>query len=111
MLGHDWGIINPKLYTMHTPRIVGATTLFFGGCTEAQLKAKGRWSSDIAFIYSRVCPQQERDLVRLIASTDATPFLEKSDEHWNAVAHSDTTADVDGVDSDLDEGDELFEEP
>ena len=110
-LGTDWGIVNPKLYTMHTPRIVGATTLFAAGCTEAQLKAKGRWSSDIAFIYARVCPQQERDLVRMIASTDATPFLEKGDEHWNAVAHSDTTADDDGLDSDLDEGDELFEEP
>ena len=37
--------------------------------------------------------------------------VEKGDEHWNAVAHSDTTADDDGFDSDLDEGDELFEEP
>ena len=36
-----------KLCTMHTPRIVGAATLSFGGCTEAQLKAKGRWSSDM----------------------------------------------------------------
>ena len=47
----------------------------------------------------------------MIASTDATPFLEKGDDHRNAVAHSDTTADDDGFDSDLDEGDELFEEP
>ena len=41
-LGPEWNIQNPKLCTMHTPRIVGATTLFYGGCTEAQLKAKGR---------------------------------------------------------------------
>ena len=26
----EWNIENPKLYTMHTPRIVGATTLFYG---------------------------------------------------------------------------------
>ena len=62
-LGTAYNIHNPKLYTMHTPHIAGATTLFYGDCTEAQLKAKGRWSSDIAFIYSRVCPQQERVLI------------------------------------------------
>ena len=111
VLDPDWGVLNSKLYTIHTPRVVGATTLFAAGCTEAQLKAKGRWSSDIAYIYVRVCPQQERELVRMIASTDATPFLEKGDGHWNAVAHSDTTTDDGGFDSDLDEGNELFEEP
>ena len=101
VLGPNWGVLNSKLYTMHTPRIVGATTLLAAGCTEAQLKAKGRWSSGIAYIYARVCPQQERGLVRVIASTDATPFLEKGDGHWNAAAHSDTTADDEGFDSDL----------
>ena len=50
-------------------------------CNYTAIKAKGRWSSDIAYIYARVCPQQERDLVRMIASTDATPFLEKGDDH------------------------------
>ena len=107
-LGPEWNIENPKLYTMHTPRIVGATTLFFGGCTEAQLKAKGRWSSDIAFIYSRVCPQQERDLIRLMASTDATPFLEKGDGFWDSVAHFEESGEAE-YDSDIDAYDELIE--
>ena len=106
-----WRILDPKLYTMHSPRIVGATTLFAAGCTEAELKAKGRWSSDIAFIYARVCPQQERNLIRAMASTDATPFLEKGDDLWNSVAHCDYADDPTSVidyDSDLDEGDELI---
>ena len=107
-LGSEWNIQNPKLYTMHTPRIVGATTLFFGGCTEAQLKAKGRWSSDIAFIYSRICPQQERDLIRLMASTDAAPFLEKGDGFWDSVAHFEETGEVE-YDSDIDAYDELID--
>ena len=107
-LSSEWNIENPKLYTMHTPRIVGATTLFFAGCTEAQLKAKGRWSSDIAFIYSRVCPQQERDLIRMMASTDATPFLEKGDGFWDSVAHFQEPSEAE-YDSDLDAYDELFE--
>ena len=106
-----WRIKDPKLYTLHTPRIVGATTLFAAGCTEAELKAKGRWSSDIAYIYSRVCPQQERNLIRAMASTDATPFLEKGDDFWNSVAHCDYADEPTSVvdyDSDLDEGDELI---
>ena len=49
--------------------------------------------------------------MRMIASTDATPFLEKGDGHWNVVSHSLTTADDGGLDSALDEGGELFEEP
>ena len=102
-----WNIQNPKLYTMYTPRIMGATTLFYGGCTEAQLKAKGRWSSDIAFIYSRVCPQQERDLIRIMASTDASPFLQKGGGFWDSVAHFEETGEVE-YDSDIDAYDDLM---
>ena len=80
----------------------------YGGCTEAQLKAKGRWSSGIAFIYSRVCPQQERDLIRLMASTDATPFLEKGDGFWDSVAHFEETGEAE-YDSDIDACDELID--
>ena len=93
---------------MHTPRIVGATTLFAGGCTEAELKAKGRWSSDIAFIYARVFPKQERDLIRTMASADATPFLERGDGLWDSVAHFEESAGHE-YDSDFDENDELFD--
>jgi len=82
--------------------------VYGGCCTEAQLKAKGRWSSDIAFIYSRICPQQERDLIRLMASTDATPFLEKGDGFWDSVAHFEETGEVE-YDSDIDAYDELID--
>ena len=93
---------------MHTPRIVGATTHFYGGCTETRLKAKGRWSSDIAFTYSRVCSQQERDRIRSMAPTDATPFLEKGDGFWDSVAHFEETGEID-YDSDIGAYDELID--
>ena len=107
-LGSEWNIQNPKLHTMHTPRIVGATTLFFGGCTEAQLKAKGRWSGDIAYIYARFCPDMDREAVRAIGRTDASPFLENIDSHWATVAvWTEDAADLGDADE-FDEGDEAL---
>ena len=44
-----------------------------------------------------------------MASTDASPFLEKGDSHWDAVAHFEETAAAADVDSDLDEGDALVD--
>ena len=50
-----------------------------------RMKAKGRWSGDIAYIYSRFCPDMDRDAVRAMGATDATPFLENVDSHWAAI--------------------------
>ena len=52
------------------------------------MKAKGRWACDIAYIYSRFCPgNMERECVRAIGRTDATPFMEPADAHWASVAN------------------------
>ena len=76
----------PK-FKLHTPRIIGATTLFASGkVTDMHMKAKGRWSGDIAYIYARFCPDMDRDAVRAMGMTDATPFLENVDSHWAAIS-------------------------
>ena len=76
----------PK-FKLHTPRIIGATTLFASGkVTDMHMKAKGRWSGDIAYIYARFCPDMDRGAVRAMGMTDATPFLENADSHWAAIS-------------------------
>ena len=74
-------------FKLHTPRIIGATTLFASGkVTDMHMKAKGRWSGDIAYIYARFCPDMDRDAVRAMGMTDATPFLENVDSYWAAIS-------------------------
>ena len=46
-----------KLFKLHSPRIIGATTLFASGKSDMHLKSKGRWAGDIAFIYARFCTE------------------------------------------------------
>jgi len=42
------------LFKLHSPRIVGATMMFASGkVTDMHMKAKGRWSGDVAYIYAR----------------------------------------------------------
>ena len=75
------------LFKLHSPRIIGATTLFASGkVTDMHLKSKGRWAGDIAFIYARFCPDMDRDAVRAMGCTDATPFMESSDAHWASIS-------------------------
>ena len=74
------------LFKLHSPRNTGATTLLASGkVTDMHMKAKGRWSGDTAYIYARLCPDMDRDAVRAMGSTDATPFLENVDSHWAAI--------------------------
>ena len=77
------------LFKLHSPRIVGATTMLASGkVTDMHLKGKGRWSGEIAYIYARFCPDMAyiimiwtgiRDAVRAIGCTGATPFMENTD--------------------------------
>ena len=68
---------------MHSPRIIGATTLFASGkVTDMHMKSKGRWAGDIAYIYARFCPEMDREAVRAKGQTDASPFS------WNALIHT-----------------------
>ena len=50
------------LFKLHPPRIIGATTMFASGkVTDMHMKAKGRWSGGIAYIYARFCPDMDRE--------------------------------------------------
>ena len=94
------------LFKLHSPRIIGATTMFASGCTDFHMKAKGRWAGDIAYIYSRFCPDMERECVRAMGRTDATPFMESSDAHWASIANwTEDETDLGDVEE-FDEGDE-----
>ena len=94
------------LFKLHSPRIIGATTMFASGCTDFHMKAKGRWAGDIAYIYSRFCPDMERECARAMGRTHATPFMESSDANWASIANW-TEDDRDlGDDEEFDEGDE-----
>ena len=53
---------------------------------DMHMKANGRWSGEIAYIYARFCPDMDRDAVRAMGMTDATPFLENADSHWAAIS-------------------------
>ena len=97
------------LFKLHSPRIIGATTMFASGkVTDMHLKGKGRWSGDIAHIYARLCPDMDRDAVRAIGSTDATPFMENTDALWATIAAwNEDAADL-GDAEEFDEGDEAL---
>ena len=56
-----------------------------GKVTDMHMKAKGRWSGDIAYIDARFCPDMDRGSVRAMGMTDASPFLENIDSHWAAI--------------------------
>ena len=65
-----------------------------------------RSAGDIAYIYSRFCPDIERECARAMGRTDAAPFMEFSDAHWASIANW-TQGDRDlGDDEEFDEGDE-----
>ena len=95
------------LFKLHLPRIIDATTMFVSGCTDMHMKAKGRWAGDdIAYICSRFCPDMERECVRAVGRTDATPFMESADAHYWASVANWTEDDMDlGDDEEFDDGD------
>ena len=96
------------LFKLHSPRIIDATTIFASGCTTStcHMKAKGRWAGDIAYIYSRFCPDMERECARAMGRTDATPFMESTDAHWASVANwSEDDMDLGDVEE-FDDGDD-----
>ena len=75
------------LFKLHSPRIIDATTMLASGkISDMHMKAKGRWSGDIAYVYARFCPDMDRDAVRAMGCTDATPVMESIDLHWATVA-------------------------
>ena len=76
--------------------------------TDIDMKAKGRWSGDIAYIYARFCPDMDREAVRAIGCTGASPFMESIDSNWATVpAWSEDAADL-GDAEEFDDGDEAL---
>ena len=72
------------------------------------MKAKGRWSGDIAYIYARSCPDMDREAVQAIGCTNASPFMESADSHWASVAAwTEDAADL-GDAEEFDDGDEAL---
>jgi hypothetical protein len=97
-----------KLFKLHSPRIIGATTLFASGKSDMHLKSKGRWAGDIAYIYARFCPEMDREAVRAMGQTDASPFMECADSHWASLSGwTEDSADL-GDDAEFDDGDEAL---
>ena len=97
------------LFKLHSPCIIGATTMLASGkVTDMHLKGKGRWSGDTAYIYARFCPDMDRDAVRAIGCTDATLFMENTDALWaNIAAWNEDAADL-GDAEEFDDGDEAL---
>ena len=80
-----------------------------GKVSEMHMKAKGRWSGDIAYIYARVCPDMDRKAVRAMCCTDASPFMESIDSHWATVAAcTEDAADLGDAKELDDDGDEAL---
>ena len=67
--------LSAALFGLHTPRIIGATTLCLGGATEMDLRAMGRWSSDVMYIYVRKCRSHLINLNAILSSTDIDPWI------------------------------------
>ena len=97
------------LFKLHSPRIIGATTLFASGkATDMHMKSKGRWAGDTAYIYARFCPEMDREAVRVMGQTDASPFMECADSHWASLSGWTEDAEDLGNDEEFDHGDEAL---
>ena len=72
------------------------------------MEAKGRWSGDIAYIYARFCPDMDRDAVRAMGTTDATPFLDNADAHWAAITDWNEASGDLGDTEEFEDGDEAL---
>ena len=60
---------DPRNFGAHSLRIGGATAGLAAGFSEAQLRAAGRWSSDVYALYARASQQALRGMAKLIGST------------------------------------------
>ena len=70
--------LSPKHHSLKSPRITGATTACLAKVTEMDLRALGRWSGDIAFVYVRKCKSHLENLNALISSTDIDPWISQN---------------------------------
>ena len=80
------GVAHAGYYNTHSFRIGGATALCCAGIPLEQLKAMGRWDSDVALVYSRQTFEAMLRASRALDTVDATPFESQGDEFFDAIA-------------------------
>ena len=62
--------LDPRRFGAHSLRIGGATAALAAGLSPAQIRAAGRWGSDVYQIYTRMSPQAAFNLAPAIGSSD-----------------------------------------
>ena len=62
--------LDPRRFGAHSLRIGGATAALAAGLSPAQIRAAGRWGSDVYQIYTRMSPQAAINLAPTIGSAD-----------------------------------------
>ena len=65
-----------RLFSGRSFRVGGATELHAVGADELTIRLLGRWSSDIARIYTRVCTNNVLQLSALMAGAPSHPAVE-----------------------------------
>ena len=73
-------------YSLHSFRIAGATALLAAGCSIEQIKAMGRWASDIAEIYARPGRELLVDLSRRLDTAEPAPIEDEDDGFFDRIA-------------------------
>ena len=63
--GEDWGT--------HSGRAGGCTAMFLGGATGDQVKAAGRWASDVYWRYVRTSPWTKKKWMKAMSGKDKGP--------------------------------------
>ena len=103
------GFKNWHAYNLHSFRIGGATALLASNCSIEQIKAMGRWSSDVAEVYARPTRRQLEELSIALDTADTTPFEDADDEYFDraaGVCEDDTDALADVMAEEADAEDE-----
>ena len=80
------GVRHAAHYSLHSFRIAGATALLAAGCSIEQIKAMGRWASDIAEIYARPGREMLVDLSRRLDTAEPAPIEDEDDGFFDRIA-------------------------
>ena len=80
------GIGHWRSYNTHSFRIGGATVLCAASCSIEQIKAMGRWESDVAGIYMRNTATSAINLGRQLDCFDARPIEDQDDAYFDRAA-------------------------
>ena len=62
--------LDPRRFGAHSLRIGGATAALAAGMSPAQIRAAGRWGSDVYQIYTRLSPEAAFQMAVVVGSSD-----------------------------------------